>query len=118
MICLDRTSTGDGIVAALQVLEAMVVSGESLADLAKGMQVFPQKLVNVRLEQRVVLAEHPQVMEAVSAVEATLGKRGRVLLRPSGTEPVLRVMVEGEEIGEVEHLACSLAEDVKQLLVG
>lgn len=118
LICLDRTSTGDGIVAALQVLEAMVVSGESLADLAKGMQVFPQKLVNVRLEQRVVLAEHPQVMEAVSAVEATLGKRGRVLLRPSGTEPVLRVMVEGEEIGEVEHLACSLAEDVKQLLVG
>jgi phosphoglucosamine mutase len=118
VICLDRTSTGDGIVAALQVLEAMIISERSLDELAEGMRVFPQKLVNVRLAERVVLAEHPKLMEALSAVESTLGQRGRVLLRPSGTEPVLRVMVEGEESGEVERLALGLAEDVKQLLAG
>jgi phosphoglucosamine mutase len=114
---MDRTSTGDGIVAALQVLEAMVISGHSLAELSAGMQVLPQKLVNVRLKQRVILSEHPRVMAAVSAVEAQLAGRGRVLLRPSGTEPVIRVMVEGEALGQVEQLAESLAEDVKQILV-
>jgi phosphoglucosamine mutase len=117
LICMDRTSTGDGIVAALQVLEAMVISGHSLAELSAGMQVLPQKLVNVRLKQRVILSEHPRVMAAVSAVEAQLAGRGRVLLRPSGTEPVIRVMVEGEALGQVEQLAESLAEDVKQILV-
>ncbi|MEJ2681412.1 MAG: phosphoglucosamine mutase [Gammaproteobacteria bacterium] len=116
LICLDRTSTGDGVVAALQVLQAIVESEKSLDELVLGMQMCPQKLINVRLAHRVMLEEQPDVLRAVKNAEASLAGKGRILLRLSGTEPVLRVMVEGEEVSQVEQLAMTLADDVRRLL--
>ncbi len=109
IICLDLTTTGDGIVSALQVMEAMIVTGQSLHELKSGMHKFPQRLVNVRLPRAVEVHTAPRVQEAVREAEATLKDRGRVLLRPSGTEPLVRVMVEGPEGGEVDRLAEWLA---------
>ena len=116
IICLDITSTGDGIVAALQVLEAMLVAGQPLSALVGGMQRFPQHMVNVRLAERVDLSASPAVLSAVAATEARLNGEGRVLLRPSGTEPVIRVMVEGRQEAEVQALANELAEVVRRSL--
>ncbi len=113
IICLDMTTTGDGIVSALQVLDAMVRSGQSLNTLKSGMNKYPQKLINVKLEQQVDVRELDAVKEAVKAVEAELGNTGRVLLRPSGTEPLVRVMVEGQDDAQVKTLAEQLAEAVK-----
>ena len=114
IICLDRTTTGDGIISALQVLEAMVLSGRPLAELVAGMQYFPQELVNVPLPKGVEVLENDEIRGAVAAAEAELGTRGRVLLRPSGTEPLLRVMVEGEDAGQVQRLAQALATEVER----
>ena len=116
IICLDITSTGDGIIAALQVLEAMLMAGQPLASLVDGMQRFPQHMVNVRLAERVDVTTSPSVLSAVAATEARLKGEGRVLLRPSGTEPVIRVMVEGRQADEVEALAYELAEVVSRSL--
>ncbi len=113
IICLDLTTTGDGIIAALQVLEAMSASEQSLADLKRGMRKFPQKLVNVRMERKVDVMSMPLVRQAVADVEATLGDTGRVLLRPSGTEPVIRVMVEGQDDASVARHADALASVVE-----
>ncbi|HLW75193.1 MAG TPA: phosphoglucosamine mutase, partial [Gammaproteobacteria bacterium] len=112
IICLDRTSTGDGIVAALQVLQALHVTGQTLADARAPVRKYPQVLVNVKTASRVDL-QAPGVRAAVSAVEKKLNGRGRVLLRPSGTEPVVRVMVEGEEAGLVGDLAEDIAAAVR-----
>lgn len=112
IICLDETTTGDGIVSALQVLAAMRNSGLGLAELKSGMIKFPQTMINVRVsnsEGVEGVCTKPAILAAVAEVEAALGGRGRVLLRPSGTEPVVRVMVEGEEAEQVEALAASLA---------
>ena len=116
IICSDITTTGDGIVAALQVLYAVKDSGESLAVLRSGMKKFPQTMINVRAAGKVDLKGYPEVAAAVAQVESQLGERGRVLLRPSGTEPVVRVMVEGEDAGEVESLCQSLASEVEAIL--
>lgn len=113
IICLDRTTTGDGIVAALQVLHVMVSSGRSLHEIKQGMQKFPQKLVNVPLENGLNLDESQLIQEAVSDVEAMLAKKGRVLLRPSGTEPLMRVMVEGEDASQVSRYADQIADAVR-----
>ena len=113
IICLERTTTGDGIVAALQVLAAMVGSGKSLHILKQGMRKYPQTMINVRLSRSVNLAEEPAIQSALAEAEAGLGERGRVLLRPSGTEPLIRVMVEGESADEVEQYAERLAEVVR-----
>ena len=94
IICLDRTSTGDGIISALQVVTAMLQSGKSLHDLKAGMTKYPQILINVSVTGEVDL-QRPPIQEAIRAIESQLGEQGRVLLRPSGTEPVVRVMVEG-----------------------
>lgn len=110
IICLDRTTTGDGLVSALQVLETMVLRGRSLAELVNNVELYPQRLVNVPLAKGVEVLDSPQLKEAVSDAEDQLGKRGRVLLRPSGTEPLLRVMVEGRDLGQVASLAEQLAE--------
>ncbi len=114
IICGSATTTGDGMVSALQVLAAMVASGEALHDLKKGMEKFPQHMVNVRLSRRVDVQGHEGIQSAVADVEARLGGRGRVLLRPSGTEPVIRVMVEGEDPAVVEKEARALAATVEQ----
>ena len=116
IINLNLASTGDGIISGLQVLEAMVCSQQSLSGLKNGMTKYPQKLVNVRIEKKVNLADFPAIDDAVKDVESELGERGRVLLRPSGTEPLVRVMVEGEDGQEVDTLVHSLAERVEQVL--
>jgi len=112
IICLDVTSTGDGIVSALQVLAAMQIAGKSLLQIRAGMQKYPQTMLNVRIGNRGKLTANTRIAEAVRAAEAELGQRGRVLLRPSGTEPVVRVMVEGVDGGQVQRLAADLSEVV------
>lgn len=113
-LCLDRTSTGDGTVTALQVLAAMLDTGRTLGELASGMAKFPQVLINVRLAGKAdAVMANPSVQAAVREAEARLGARGRVLLRPSGTEPLIRVMVEAQEEGETRSAAEFIAERVR-----
>ncbi|MFT4584884.1 MAG: phosphoglucosamine mutase [Gammaproteobacteria bacterium] len=114
IICLDLTSTGDGIISALQVLEAVVRSGNTLSVLKSGMSKFPQRLINVRLAERQDVSNIAEIREAVSAAERRLGCTGRVLLRPSGTEPLIRVMVEGQDRELVDELAESIAATVRE----
>jgi phosphoglucosamine mutase len=108
ILCLDKTTTGDGLVAALQVLAVMKQTGRTLAELTAGMQKFPQVLLNVKVAQRFDPAAVPAVQEAVARVEGRMGAEGRVVLRPSGTEPVIRVMVEGRD----ERLTRSSAKEI------
>jgi phosphoglucosamine mutase len=112
IICLDATSTGDGIVSALQVLSAMQTSGKSLCDIKAGMEKYPQTMINVRIGNRAQLANNASITTALQDAEAMLGSKGRVLLRPSGTEPVVRVMVEGVDGALVKRLATELSEVV------
>ncbi len=116
IVCGNLTTTGDGLVAALQVLKAMHDSGQTLAELKAGMHKMPQTMINVAMPVRVDVMQQSDVQEAVRAVGAELGSRGRVLLRPSGTEPVVRVMVEGESADEVERLCRQLSENVEKAL--
>ena len=111
LICLDKTTTGDGLVSALQVLTVIRQSGRKLAELVGDMPKYPQTLVNVRVAGKPDLESAP-VRASVQAVEQQLGDRGRVVLRASGTEPVVRVMVEGEDATEIETLAGQIAEAV------
>ncbi len=113
LLTLDRHSTGDGIVAALQVLAALRESGGDLAQLLAGLVLYPQVLVNVPVTKGFVWRDVPSIVEKLAEVEAQLSGRGRVLLRPSGTEPLLRVMVEGEDADEVRAAAESLAAVVR-----
>ncbi len=117
IICLDRTTTGDGIVAALQVLAEMQTTGETLYELKSGMQKYPQVLVNVKMDKKVNIDNMDSVKKAVATVEKKLGASGRVLLRASGTEPLIRVMVEGAKEDEVVKYAHQLADDVKKAIV-
>jgi len=114
IICLDKTTTGDGIVSALQVLSAISSSQSSLAELISKLNKYPQSMVNVRIADSADIAGSDKVQKAVADVESKLGSKGRVLLRPSGTEPVVRVMVEGEDAREVLKLAEELAEVVEK----
>ena len=114
IICLDKTTTGDGIVSALQALSAISSSQSSLAELISKLNKYPQSMVNVRIADSADLAGSDRVQKAVADVESKLGSKGRVLLRPSGTEPVVRVMVEGEDAAEVRTLAEELAEVVEK----
>jgi phosphoglucosamine mutase len=118
ILCLDKTTTGDGLITALQVLSIMKESGETLARLVDGMSRFPQVLINVRTAAHVDLQGTPAVRHVVERVEQHLGQRGRVVLRASGTEPVVRVMVEGEDGPEVQRLAEEIARVVGQLVPG
>jgi len=114
VLCLDRATTGDGIVAALAVLEALAESGEDLAQARVGLVKLPQVMLNVRFSGNAkVVLEHPEVAAAVGRAQAQMDGRGRVFLRASGTEPVVRVTVEGADAAEVEALAQSLADVVK-----
>ncbi len=116
IICLDRTTTGDGIVSALQVMAAMSDSGQSLQRLCSGMTKYPQRMVNVPLKRRVDLNGHGPLADAVREVERQLDGVGRVLLRPSGTEPLIRVMVEGRDGVQVGQLAEDLAVVVAEII--
>jgi len=117
IICNDLVTTGDAIVAALQILRAMVTTGKSLADLKKGMLKYPQVMINVRGANISQFKNNSAIERAVSDAEKVLGDKGRVLLRPSGTEPVVRVMVEGEDKVLVQSLAKQLAAVVEEALI-
>ena len=111
ILCLNATTTGDGIAAALQVLKALAGSGKNLHEYKKGMSKFPQIMKNVRVTDKSVV-DHESVHQAVAQAEVELAGRGRVLLRPSGTEPVVRVMIEGEDMALVESLVDRLVDVV------
>lgn len=114
IICLDRTTTGDGIVSALQVLAYLVKENISLHDAKSGMKKFPQVMINVPLQGNSDPMLSSAVLQSVTMAEAKLSGRGRVLLRPSGTEPLIRVMVEGEDDLLVAQLANDIADQVRQ----
>jgi phosphoglucosamine mutase len=113
IICLDKHSSGDGIIAALQVLHAVRDSGQTLESLLADLVLYPQVLINVVVQQRLDLDGNAAIRQAVQAAETELNGQGRVLLRASGTEPKVRVMVEGEERAQVERLARSVADVVQ-----
>jgi phosphoglucosamine mutase len=115
VICLDKHTTGDGIVSALQVLHAMRESGRSLGELTADLVMYPQVLVNVQVPRGFDWREHAAIEKARAEAEQSLNLRGRVLLRPSGTEPVLRVMVEGEPREAIESAANSIAQVVRKV---
>ncbi|MGH8725345.1 MAG: phosphoglucosamine mutase, partial [Burkholderiales bacterium] len=114
LICLDKHTTGDGIVAALQVLQAMRESRKPLARLTADLVMFPQVLVNVTVPRGFQWEKYEGIRKARSTAERALNGKGRVLLRPSGTEPVLRVMVEGEPRKAIESAANSIADAVRR----
>ncbi len=109
IICLDKTSSGDGIVAALQVLEVLVKSKASLSELKQGMSKYPQILINIKTKEKVDLDQHTALKQTQLEVEKNLGDEGRVLIRASGTEPLIRVMVEGKDLNLVQQSAEQLA---------
>jgi len=114
LLCLDKTSTGDGIVSALQVLDVMVSKGRSLADLTSEVQKVPQTMINVPLAHKITdVSSSSVVNEAVKSVQNQLGDTGRVILRASGTEPLIRVTLEGIDEAQVNLLAKQLAEVVQ-----
>ncbi|MBT8048122.1 MAG: phosphoglucosamine mutase [Gammaproteobacteria bacterium] len=120
LLSLDRTSTGDGIVSALQVLEIMAQSGKSLKELRQGMKKFPQVMINVPVSAgaRKVFQDSDTINRAMLDVEAELNGQGRVILRPSGTEPLIRVTLEGADLSQVQRLAEQLADTVRAELGG
>ena len=117
LLLLDRTSTGDGIVSALQVLEVMVSKARSLAELTRDVQKLPQVMINVPISGEVSdLGNSETINAAVKSIQDQLGDTGRVILRPSGTEPLIRVTLEGIDAIQVNQLAEELAEVVRNEL--
>lgn len=116
MVIRDCTTTGDGIVSALQVLLAVFKSGRTLAELRSGMSKLPQTMINVRVAERFDPLTRDDIVSAVRKAEAELGESGRVLLRASGTEPLIRVMAEGRDAGDISRIAEELAAVVERSL--
>ena len=114
MLVLDKTTTGDGLISGLQILAIMKETGKPLSELVSGMPKYPQTMVNVRTAKPLNPDSSAAIKDAVAAAEAELAKAGRVVLRASGTEPVIRVMVEGEDEQLVVSLANRLAEVVAE----
>jgi phosphoglucosamine mutase len=112
IVCLDKTTTGDGIVAALQVLTSMVRQEQTLSQLVEGLHLLPQTLINLKTTNATSLSEHEHVLERVTELSNEIKGEGRVLLRPSGTEPLLRVMVEGKDANKVQEQARQLADEI------
>ncbi len=109
ILCLDKTTTGDGLISALQVLAVMLKSGKQLAELAAAMPRYPQVLLNVRVAAKFDPLSEPAVQEAVASLEKRFGGKGRIVLRASGTEPLIRVMVEGYDAALVKQGAAEIA---------
>ena len=118
MLVLDKTTTGDGLICALQVLAVMQQTGKPLSELAAGMPKYPQTMLNVRVKERMDPGQSDLIREAVATAEDELAEKGRVVLRASGTEPVIRVMVEGEDEDQVVMLAKRLASVVAEAATG
>ena len=116
ILCLDKSRTGDAIIASLQILAVMQARGKALSDLTEGFEVLPQKLVNVRLSQMQDPFEHEELVTAFDKARATLEGRGRLLIRQSGTEPMIRVMVESDDEIECDVMANDLADKIKAVL--
>ena len=116
ILCLDKSRTGDAIIAGLQVLAVMQARSKALSDLTEGFEVLPQKLVNVRLSQMQDPFEHEELVAAFDKARATLEGRGRLLIRQSGTEPMIRVMVESDDEIECDVMANDLADKIKTIL--
>ncbi len=116
VLCLDKTTTGDGLITALQVLSVMKRTGKTLTELTAGMTRLPQTMLSVKVADQVDPHSSPGIRDAINQVEEQLGDRGRVVLRASGTEPVIRVMVEGEDRDTVAELAQRLADSVSSSL--
>jgi len=116
VVCGHATGTGDGIVTALQVVSAMRTTGKSLVEMAGVMQLYPQRLINVRVDEKVDLSTQAEIQSAVESAEAAMGERGRVLLRPSGTEPLIRVMVEADDAAMANDHAQAIAKVVESEL--
>lgn len=115
IVCLDKTTTGDGIVAALQVMSMMVKQNRSLQALCAGMSLLPQVLLNLKTEHAKALVNDKQVCKLLDALTQSLAGEGRVILRPSGTEPVLRVMVEGRDLSDVKMKAQQFMEEIQAI---
>ncbi len=113
IICLDKTTTGDGIISALQVVDVMTRSGIALTDLRKGMKQYPQVMINVKADLSKQVWLDKSVLRSVADAEQKLGEAGRILLRPSGTEPLVRVMVEGENADLVNSLCRNIVGEVE-----
>lgn len=118
IVCLDKTTTGDGVISALQVVASLVKKNKTLKELKSGMHKYPQTLVNVRVEKKSDFTKNPRVKEAVQDAEANLKGKGRTLLRMSGTEPVVRVMVEADNKEQASALANSLAKVIEAEMLG
>ncbi len=112
IICLDRMTTGDAIISALQVLQILVTTQKSLHEAKSGMRKYPQTLINIPVQSKIDINNAPEIQQVIRDAESDLGNSGRVLLRASGTEPLVRVMVEGVDALKVEQLAQHIAECV------
>jgi len=116
MIFLDHNTTGDGMISALQVLAILQKSDKPLSELASVMTALPQVLVNVRVRERRAIKELPEVEALISGVEKRLGDTGRVLIRYSGTEPLMRIMLEGQDQAEITGMANEIASLVEGMI--
>ena len=116
IIFLQHHTTGDGLLSALQLLSAMKTSGQSLSDLSTLMTFFPQSLINVAVKARPKISSVPEIGKIINRIEKGLGEKGRVLVRYSGTEPVCRIMIEGERQEEIDEYARQIADVVKRKL--
>lgn len=116
IICLDKTTTGDGIIAALQIMAEMQTTGRNLHELKSGMQKYPQVLINIKTGKKINLDKNVAIQKSIQDIEKKLGEEGRVLLRTSGTEPLIRVMVEGRKEDLVKSCAQQLADEVRNAI--
>ncbi|MEO5968920.1 MAG: phosphoglucosamine mutase [Bdellovibrionia bacterium] len=116
VVFLDHATTGDGIVAALKVLEAMRRTGKPLSELKKAIRLFPQVREDVRVSRKEPLENHPSIAKAIASAQALLHDKGRVFVRYSGTEPLLRVMLEGENLDQISDLARGIANEIRKVL--
>jgi phosphoglucosamine mutase len=116
LVFLDQSTTGDGVVAALKVLEAMKRTGKPLSELKKAIHLFPQVREDVRVTKKTPFEQQPEVAQAIAEAEKCLKDRGRVFVRYSGTEPLARVMLEGEKLSEIQTLSKNIAKCIQKTL--